>query len=109
MADIKVKDFKQGDRFSFSYQYGEGDEAVTGAAATLIADVRSYLGGAALATLDVVEDEAVAGLYHFSTDADTTTWPVNVKVDVWHTDTELHDDTLIFGFGEAVTNGRHRS
>lgn len=104
MADVTVKTFKRGDRFGFSYQNGEG-----GKSATLIADVRSYLGGAVLATLDVVEDDETAGLYHFSTDVDTTNWPAQVKVDVWHTETELHDDdTLIFPFGEAVTNGRLR-
>lgn len=105
MATVTVKTFKLGDRFGFSYQYGDG-----GAAATLIADVRPYMGGDVLVTLDVSEDEEVSGLYHFSTDADTSAWPASVVVDVWHTDTELHDDdTLVFPFGEAVTNGRLRS
>ena len=105
MAEVTVKTYKKGDAFAFSYQYGDG-----GQADTLIADVRPYTGGDVLTTMDVAEDSETAGLYHFTTDADTTDWPANVAIDVWHTDILMHDDTtMVFAFGGAITDGRHRS
>ena len=105
MAEITVATFKQGDRFSFTYNYGVG-----GQAATLIADVKPYGGGTILATLTVEEDETTAGKYYLSTDADTSDWGPWVMCDVYHTDTGMHDpDTLLFRIEEAVTDAREQA
>ena len=103
MANVTIMTLKKGDRFSFEYTSEE-----TGKAAYMLVDVKPFRGnGAALVRLDVEESSTVPGKYIMSTDVDTTDWPKKVKLDVWRSDTEMHDiDTMIVNFKEAVTDGR---
>ena len=101
MADKTAATFKRGDRFAYYYKT---NPAVTGRAPFMVAQARADTGADILATLTIEESETTPGLYFIHTAADTTEWPDEVRVDVWHTDIERHDpDTLVFTFIGGIT------